>query len=317
MITLDWLYVLAGLAFAAFAISSAFDKTNRKRFGNAAFWGLLATSFFFGGQLSDLGNGILVLMLVGLAGFGMLGRGDPPTTSASARELLSVELGNRIFLPALIIPVTAFAGTLLYNYTAFGESGLFEERWVTLILLGTGVLVALAVCMAWLKPPVFAPVQEGRRLMDSIGWAAVLPQMLAALGAVFALAGVGQVIGGIAEAVIPEGDVFVAVLIYALGMALFTMVMGNAFAAFPVMAAAVGIPILVDQYGGSAPVIGAIGMLAGFCGTLMTPMAANFNIVPAALLEMKSQYGVIRMQIATAVPLLACNILLIYFLAFR
>ena len=35
--------------------------------------------------------------------------------------------------------------------------------------------------------------------------------------------------------------------------------------------------------------IGAIGMLAGFCGTLMTPMAANFNIVPAALLELKDQ----------------------------
>jgi uncharacterized membrane protein len=99
-------------------------------------------------------------------------------------------------------------------------------------------------------------------------------------------------------------------------MALFTMVMGNAFAAFPVMTAAIGIPFLVEDFGGSAPVIGAIGMLAGFCGTLMTPMAANFNIVPAALLEMKSQYGVIRMQVGTAIPLLACNILLIYFLAF-
>jgi uncharacterized membrane protein len=58
-------------------------------------------------------------------------------------------------------------------------------------------------------------------------------------------------------------------------------------------------------------------MLAGFCGTLMTPMAANFNLVPAALLELKDQYGVIRVQVATALPLLAVNILLIYFLAFR
>jgi uncharacterized membrane protein len=64
-------------------------------------------------------------------------------------------------------------------------------------------------------------------------------------------------------------------------------------------------------------VVGAIGMLAGFCGTLMTPMAANFNLVPAALLELKDQYGVIRAQVATALPLLAVNILLIYALAFR
>ncbi len=316
MITLDWLYALAGIAFTLFALMSALDRTNGKRFGNAAFWGLLATSFFFGGSLGDFGNGVLVLLLVGLAGFGLLGRGDPPTTSLEERLGLSDKLGNRLFLPALIIPVTAFAGTILYNYTPVGNSGLFEERWVTLILLGLGVLIALAVCLAWLRPPLLAPVEEGRRLMDSIGWAAVLPQMLAALGAVFALAGVGEVIGEIAGGVIPDGNVFVAVLIFGLGMALFTMVMGNAFAAFPVMAAAIGIPILVIDYGGNPAIIGAIGMLAGFCGTLMTPMAANFNIVPAALLEMKSQYGVIRMQIATAIPLLACNILLIYFLAF-
>ena len=58
-------------------------------------------------------------------------------------------------------------------------------------------------------------------------------------------------------------------------------------------------------------------MLAGFCGTLMTPMAANFNIVPAALLDLKDQNGVVKAQVGTAIPLLACNIILIYFLAFR
>ncbi len=317
MITLQWLYVLAGAAFALFSILSALDSTNGKRFGNAAFWGLLAVSFFFGGDLSDFANGILVLLLVGIAGFGLLGRGDPPTTTVAERFGLSDRFGNKLFLPALIIPVTAFAGTILYNYTPLGGSGLFEERWVTLILLGIGVMLALAVCMIWLKPPVLAPVEEGRRLMDSIGWAAVLPQMLAALGAVFALAGVGEVIGQIAGTIIPEGNIFVAVLIYALGMVLFTMIMGNAFAAFPVMAAAIGIPVLVVGFGGNPAIIGAIGMLAGFCGTLMTPMAANFNIVPAALLDLKDQNGVIKMQIGTAIPLLACNIALIYFLAFR
>jgi uncharacterized membrane protein len=45
----------------------------------------------------------------------------------------------------------------------------------------------------------------------------------------------------------------------------------------------------------------------------MTPMAANFNIVPAALLELKDQYGVIRAQVATAIPLLIANILILYF----
>ena len=312
MITYEWLYVLAGVAFAVWAGLSAKDG----RRGNAAFWALLAASFLLGSHLSDLANGVLVLALVGIAGLGGLKRSDPPTTSPQEREAHAARLGNRLFLPALVVPLTAVAGTLFYNYTPFGETGLFEARRETLILFGIGVLAALSGTMLWLRPPLLAPAEEGRRLIDSIGWAAILPQMLAALGAVFALAGVGDIIGAIAGSIIPEGSVFLTVVVFAAGMALFTMIMGNAFAAFPVMAAAIGIPLLVGQYGGDPAVIGAVGMLAGFCGTLLTPMAANFNIVPAALLELKDQNAVIRQQIGTAVPLWAVNVLIIYVGAF-
>ncbi len=61
----------------------------------------------------------------------------------------------------------------------------------------------------------------------------------------------------------------------------------------------------------------AFGMYAGYCGTLMTPMAANFNIVPAALLELKDKYQVIKIQIPTALTLLVVNVFLMYFLVFR
>ncbi len=312
MITYEWLYVLAGIAFAVWAGLSLKDG----RRGNAAFWALLAASFLLGSHLSDFVNGVLVLALVGIAGLGGLKRSDPPTTSPQEREAHAARLGNRLFLPALVVPLTAVAGTLLYNYTPLGETGLFEARRETLILFGIGVLAALAGTVLWLRPPMMAPAEEGRRLIDSIGWAAILPQMLAALGAVFALAGVGDIIGGVAQGIIPEGSVFLTVVVFAAGMALFTMIMGNAFAAFPVMAAAIGIPLLVGQYGGDPAVIGAVGMLAGFCGTLLTPMAANFNIVPAALLELKDQNAVIRQQIGTAVPLWAVNVLIIYVGAF-
>jgi len=317
MIDLNWLYIFAGAVFAAFAISSARDGTNPRRWGNAAFWGLLATSFWFGDFLGDIGNGVLVLALVGIAGAHLLGKGSRRSTSTEQREGFSERYGNRLFLPALIIPFTAFVGTLLFNYTALKDTGLIDSKSVTLVLLGLGVIIALATCYWWLRPPATAPVEEGRRLMDSIGWAAVLPQMLAALGAVFAAAGVGTTIGALAGAIIPEGSIFLAVLLYALGMVVFTMIMGNAFAAFPVMAAAIGVPILIQHDGGNPAVIGAVGMLAGFCGTLMTPMAANFNIVPAALLELKNQYGVIKAQVPTAIPLLIANILILYFGAFR
>ena len=317
MIGLPLLYALAGALFGAVAVRSAFDRTNRKRLGNAAFWGLMALSLLAGDAIGDFGNGLIVLGLAGLAGFGLVGRGAPVTTSEPEREVLSLRLGNRLFLPALIIPVTAMLGTLAWNYTPLGEAGWIEPKRETYVFLALGVVLALGAIFVWLRPPLLAPVEEGRRLLDAIGWAAVLPQMLAALGAVFAAAGVGDIVGSMARAAIPEGSVFLTVVVFALGMALFTMVMGNAFAAFPVMAAAIGVPLLIEDYGGDAAVIGAVGMLAGFCGTLLTPMAANFNLVPAALLELKDQYGVIRAQAPTALLLLGANIAILWLAAFR
>jgi uncharacterized membrane protein len=317
MINLHWLYVLAGAVFAGFALGSARDETNPKRRGNAAFWLLLAASFWFGDFFGDVGNGVLVLALVGIAGFHLIGRGSKQSSTPQEREESSRRYGNMLFLPALIIPFTAFVGTLLFNYTRLKGFGLIDPKAVTLVLLGCGVIIALIVSYAWLRPPALAAVDEGSRLMNGVGWATVLPQMLASLGVIFAAAGVGTTIGAIVGAIIPSGSVFLAVLLYALGMVAFTMIMGNAFAAFPVMATAIGVPILIHADGGNPAVIGAVGMLSGFCGTLMTPMAANFNIVPAALLELRNQYGVVKVQIATAIPLLICNILILYVAGFH
>ena len=317
MINLHWLYVLAGAVFAGFAIGSARDQANTRRWGNVAFWSLLTVSFWLGDFLGDIGNGALVLALVAIAGTHLIGRGSQQTASAEERQRSSERYGNKLFLPALMIPFTAFVGTLLFNYTPLKGTGIIDPKAVTLVLLGAGVILALVTCLVWLKPPLVAPVDEGSRLMNAVGWAAVLPQMLAALGTIFAAAGVGTTIGALVGAIIPSGSVFLAALLYAFGMVVFTMIMGNAFAAFPVMAAAIGVPILIHGDGGNPAVIGAVGMLAGFCGTLMTPMAANFNIVPAALLELKDQYGVIRVQVPTALAMLTANILILYVAGFH
>jgi uncharacterized membrane protein len=300
MIGLGFVYTVAGLTFAAFALLSAVDRP--RRIGNAGFYALIALSFLAGDRLGDFGNGLLVIALVAIAGVGVMRR------SARPDERSERPRGMGLFLPALIIPATALIGTLVFK----SLPALIDPKQVTLVALTLGVLIALAACFAWLRPRPLGPFNEGRRLMDDIGWAAVLPQMLASLGAVFAVAGVGDVVGRLIGGAIPAGSLFGAVLAYGLGMALFTMVMGNAFAAFPVMAAAIGLPLLIHGHHGDAALVAALGMLSGFCGTLMTPMAANFNLVPAALLDLKDRYGVIRAQLPTAVPLLVFNILFLY-----
>ncbi|HEY8948434.1 MAG TPA: DUF979 domain-containing protein [Rhizomicrobium sp.] len=311
MITLNHIYILMGALFAGVAMLSALDRANRKRFGNAIFWALFALSFLAGSHLSDFENGVLVLALVIVGGFNFLGRTAPATTTPDQRRERAQHYGNGLFAVALVIPFVALAGTLLLK-----GSGLVDSNQVTLIWLGIGVIIALAVSYAWFQPPALAPFQEARRLSDTIGWAMLLPQLLASLGAVFAAGGVGREVGVIATHYLPLGTPFAAVAAYCIGMALFTIIMGNAFAAFPVMTAAIGLPLVVGQFHGDVTVMAALGMLAGYCGTLATPMAANFNIVPAALLELPD-YAVIRAQIPTAIPLLVVNILLMYFLAFR
>lgn len=317
MITLDVGYIAAGLFFVAAAALSAADRENEKRWKNTLFWGLLAASFLFGSRLGDLANGVLAIALVLLAGVGGLGQGRPATTTSAERLASAERRGDRLFVPALIIPATALLGTLVLGRVEIHGAPLLHPGQATLISLALGVVLALAVSVAWLRPPLLAPLQEGRRLLDTVGWAAILPQMLAALGVVFAAAGVGDVVGGLAGSVLPLGGRLAAVAAYTVGMAVFTVIMGNAFAAFPVMTAAVGLPLIVRRLGGDPAVMSAIGMLSGFCGTLMTPMAANFNIVPAALLGLPDRDGVIKAQLPTALLLLLGNTLLMYLLVFR
>lgn len=311
MIGLPALYALTGAMFAAFAVLGLRDATNPRRYGTAAFWGLMAVEFPAGDRLGDLGNGVLVVLLAVLAGAGALGRGTV-VVDAARRVAAAARHGNRLFAAALIVPAAALIGTLLLPGT-----GVADPKQVTLVSLAAGVVVALLVCAVWLRPRLVEPLDAGRNLLDAVGWAAVLPQALAALGAVFALAGVGAVIGGGIGQLLPPGERLAAVAAYTIGMAGLTVILGNAFAAFPVMTAGVALPLLIGQYGGDPAPIAALGMLSGFCGTLCTPMAANYNLVPVALLDLDSRYAVIRAQVGTAVPLLIFNTLLMNGVAFR
>jgi uncharacterized membrane protein len=302
---------------AGVAIVNATDRTNPRRINNTAFWGIYAITFLIGTHLPDLANGFLVIGMVLFASVRGLGQGKRQSATAEEREASAKHWGNKLFVPALAIPLVTVAGAILLKRITIGGSPIVDVKQVTVISLAVATLIALAIGVAMLRPPLPTPITEARRLLDAVGWAAVLPQMLAALGALFAIAGVGTVVSALAQRWIPLDNSMFVVLAYAVGMAVFTMIMGNAFAAFPVMTAGIGLPLIVHRFGGDPAVMAAIGMLSGFCGTLMTPMAANFNIVPTALLELPDQYAVIKTQIPTALVLLAANVVLMNFFVFR
>jgi uncharacterized membrane protein len=317
VISLTAVFILMGLLTAGVAIVSGRDRANPKRFNNAAFWGLYSITFLFGSLLPDVANGVIVLLMAGVAGIGKLGPAPAEANTREEREASAHRWGNRLFIPALALPVITVIGANYLKAVPVGSTTLIAPRDATIVWLGIGTVGALIIGLAMLRPKLSTPIVEARRLWDSVGWAAVLPQMLAALGAVFAASGVGRIVAELADKYLPLGTPLAAVLAYCIGMALLTALMGNAFAAFPVMTAGIALPLIVQQSGGNVVIVTAVGMLSGFCGTLTTPMAANFNIVPAKLLELPDDNAVIRAQIPTAIALLTANIAIMYAFAFR
>lgn len=316
MISLQWIYWLAGAYVAVLAWRGANDRGNPRRFTTALFWGLLALSLLVGERLPPALMGALVVLMALLAGFGGVRRGSYVESSPEQKQQEALRLGHRLFVPALLIPLLTVFGAVVIDDLELGGVRLLGPVHTTLVALGIACVVAVAAACWLTRQTPGSAVEQSRRLVDAIGWALLLPLLLATLGSVFAASGVGQAVATLVQAGVPVDNRLAVVTAYVLGMAAFTMVMGNAFAAFPVMTAGIGVPLLVLGHGADPAPMAAIGMLSGYCGTLMTPMAANFNLVPAALLELDDPNGVIRAQVGTAIPLLGANLVLMYTLPF-
>lgn len=297
---LDYVYLLVGIILFIFAIQSFLDKEHKYRIGTGLFWLLYSVSFIFGSYLSKEINGWLVIAMAAIVLVKQLGKGNYFESPIEFKKGEAVRIGNVIFVPALLVGIITF---FIGFFTKLGA------------LVGLGIAAIIAMCAALFitKGELNQGFHEGRRLIDAISWTAILSQLLAALGYLFNLAGVGKLISSAVASVVPADNVFLVVVAYCIGMVIFTMIMGNAFAAFAMITSAIGIPMLVVAHGANPAAVGAIAMLAGYCGTLMTPMAANFNIVPVALLEMRDQYGVIKAQLPIALIMLVLNILLMYY----
>jgi len=277
--------------------------------GTAAFWLLLGASFGLGSHVSPQIVGWLVTGMIVLAAAGQVAGLGNRIDRTVQREASARMLGNRLLYPTLAIPVVIIVGGILLKVTTISGEPLVASNQVTHVALGIAALIAWVMALRITRSRPMITFSEGGRLLQDIGWAVILPQMLAALGGIFAAAGVGDVIANAVEATVATQYPIVAVIAYCLGMTLFTIIMGNAFAAFPVVTIGIGLPFIVEQHGGNAAFMAALGMLCGYCGTLITPMAANFNLVPAILLEIEDRNAVIKAQLPFAVTLWIFNVL--------
>lgn len=299
---LEILYIIMGLVLIYTGIRNINDKTNPHRYGSAFFWTVLGIVIAGGRWLPAIVNGLLIFAMTVPAIAKKVSKGESRLPSKQYMEKMSDKLGMKIFIPALSIGIFAILFAL---FTKLGA----------LVGVGVGVFAAMVIMMFFSRdnrPTTF--LDDAADMLGTVGPLSMLPMLLASLGAVFTSAGVGTVISNAVGQIVPEGNVNVGIIIYALGMVIFTVIMGNAFAAITVMTVGIGAPF-VFSHGANPALLGMVALTCGFCGTLLTPMAANFNVVPVAMLEMKDKYGVIKNQLFVAIFMLVFQI--VYMILFK
>ena len=295
-IGLNVVWVIIGLITIYAGIKNLLDKENPSRVGTAVFWCSFGMVCGFGSWLPAKVSGVLVLIMCLPPIFKKvkIGKTDNPTKEHTEQQFKKI--GMKIFVPAFSVAVCSLFFALFSNMSS-------------MVAITVGVIVAMVLLMAFdtkqNKPAVF--LNDSERFLGITGPLSMLPQLLGCLGGVFTAAGVGDVIAQLVEKIVPKGNVNIGIIVYAIGMVLFTMIMGNAFAAITVMTVGIGAPFVL-AYGANPVVIGMLALTCGYCGTLLTPMAANFNILPVAILNMKDRWGAIKNQVLVAIFMLVFQI---------
>lgn len=301
-ILLEIFYMLIGLYMASTMIFTLKDKNHKTRIGTSLFWGIISVIFIFGKIIPPIIVGCLVIVIAFLSAFKQINIGTLTQLDNTFAQLKAEKIGLKIFVPSLAIAIVAM---LIATFTKLSGT----------VAIGISSTIALILTFIITKATPEQYIQDSDRMFQSIGVFSILPQLLASLGALFTAAGVGDVISGIISGFIPDGNILAGVIAYCVGMALFTAIMGNGFAAFSVITVGIGVPFVFAN-GGDPVICSAIALTAGFCGTLLTPMAANFNMLPVALLEAKDKNTVIKAQAPIAIVLLIIHIVLMYKLGF-
>lgn len=299
---LEFFFILIGIQLVYTAVRVFMDETNPTRLGSGLFWLIIGVLFAVGEYIPSLISGILVVILGVLTLFKQVNMGDVYNPDPKKADAESDRLNNKIFIPVILLALIA-----LVVATIIPESSAS--------VIGISSIIATIVAVVIIKPKNREILIESDRMVQQVGTTGMLPQLLAALGVIFTVSGVGDVIADIIGGIVPEGSQLAGGIAYVMGMVIFTMIMGNAFAAFTVITAGIGVPFVM-AVGGDPVIASALAMTAGFCGTLLTPMAGNFNALPVALLQMKDQFGVIKVQAPVAVTMIVIHIGLMYFWAF-
>ncbi len=177
------IYAIIGLICVSLAVSALRTKGQQARVGTALFWSLLGIIFILGDYIPANIVGVLIIVMAILSATKQVKLVSFNTTTEEFKKESAAKIGNKLFIPALVLAILAFViaqFTNLGSYNAIGLSGI-------------GALIVILLIS---KSSIGEANSEATRLLSQVGPTAILPQILAALGTLFTIAGVGEVIAG-------------------------------------------------------------------------------------------------------------------------
>ena len=174
-ILLNIFYVMVGLMMILTMIYTLKDKKHKTRYGTAAFWGI------FGQFIPAEVVGGLIIVIAILSGFNQVNMGTIKQLDNTFSRVKAEKIGLKIFLPSLVI---AFVALAIAQFTPI--SGVAA--------IGISAVAALILTLIITRCSVSEVVEDSDRMLQSVSSTAILPQLLAALGALFTAAGVGDII---------------------------------------------------------------------------------------------------------------------------
>ena len=251
------MYLLSGFFCMYCGVRAWIVKANKHFLPTGLFWFTLGIVVAFGQWLPPLASGILVAITCVPAALGMVKRGNLQAASKEEQQKNYQKIGMKIFIPAF----GAGIFSILISIFLPGWSSLLGSLFATIV----GVIL-LVIWNRENKAMVF--LEEGRRFLDLTSAVYIMPLLLSCLGAIFTKAGVGDAFATIFGKIIPQGNVYIGIVAYAVGMVLFTIIMGNAFAAITVMTVGIGVPFVISL-GANPLYMVTLAMTCGYCGTLL------------------------------------------------
>ena len=223
ILRVEFFYIVLGAILLLVALMALRDRHNPKRYSSALFWALYAVVYLAGERLTPVAAGALMVTMALIAGFGGVALGRYGERTPEQRRDSARSLGHKLLIPALIIPITTMIGSTLLKEVKFDGLFLLDPKNTTLVSLGCGSLFAVATACWLSRTTPLQAMRESRRLIDHLGWAVVLPHMLAVLGLLFTEAGMGKAVAHVVTSYINMDVKLVAVAVYCVGMALFTI----------------------------------------------------------------------------------------------